>query len=68
LLAIQDGKRLKRLHLDAGEIRSGNLYYRPRTADVSIRLEVEAQNGATAAESVTAGGAASPAQTTSPRF
>jgi hypothetical protein len=62
LLAIQDGNRLKRLHLAAPEIRSGHLYYRPRSAEVSIRLEVEAENGAKAAESVTVAGAVSSAQ------
>jgi hypothetical protein len=51
-LTIRDGDEVKRLGLDAAEIRTGHLYYRPRNADLDIRLEVGAENGATATESV----------------
>jgi len=60
-LTIRDGDEVKHLGLDAGEIRTGHLYYRPRHGDLDIRLEVAAENGGTATESVRLVGAPVPA-------
>jgi hypothetical protein len=56
-LTIRDGKLLKQLQLDPGEIRVGHVYYGPRSTDLGVRLEVAAENGETASESVRVVGA-----------
>ncbi len=52
VVTIHDGDRVKRVRLDPGEIRTGHIYYRPRTAALDIRLEVAVEDGGTASESV----------------
>ncbi len=52
VVTIHDGDRVKRVSLDPGEIRTGHIYYRPRTTALDIRLEVAEENGGTASESV----------------
>ncbi len=59
-VTIRDGDQVKRVGLDPGEIRTGHLYYRPRNADLDIRLEVAVENGGTATESVRLVGAPAP--------
>jgi hypothetical protein len=51
-MMIRDGNRVRPVSLDPAEIRSGHLYYRPRNADLGIRLEVVAKDGETSAESI----------------
>jgi len=52
VVTIHDGDRVKRVRLDPGEIRTGHIYYRPRSAALDIRLEVAVEDGGTASESV----------------
>ena len=52
IVTIHDGDRVKRVRLDPGEIRTGHIYYRPRSAALDIRLEVAVEDGGTASESV----------------
>ena len=52
VVTIHDGGRVKRVRLDPGEIRTGHIYYRPRSAALDIRLEVAVEDGGTASESV----------------
>ena len=59
-VTIRDGDQVKRVGLDPREIRTGHLYYRPRNADLDIRLEVAVENGGTATESVRLVGAPAP--------
>jgi Mrp family chromosome partitioning ATPase len=57
VVTIHDGGIEKRIVLDPGEIRSGHIYYGPRSADLDVRLEVAVENGGTASESVLVVGA-----------
>jgi hypothetical protein len=59
-MTIRDGRQLKQLYLDPAEIRTGHLYYGPKTSDVGIRLEVRAEDGENESESIRVLGA--PAQ------
>lgn len=60
VVTIHDGDRVKRVRLDPGEIRTGHIYYRPRSAALDIRLEVAVEDGGTASESVLVVGASTP--------
>ncbi len=56
-VTIRDGDLVKRVPLNPGEIRTGHIYYGPRSADIDIRLEVAVEDGGTASESVRVVGA-----------
>jgi Mrp family chromosome partitioning ATPase len=58
-VTIRDGDLVKRVPLNPGEIRTGHIYYGPRSADLDIRLEVAVEDGGTATESVRVVGAMS---------
>jgi hypothetical protein len=51
-ITIRDGELVKQVPLDNATIRTGHLYYSPRSTDLGFRLEVAAEDGATASESV----------------
>ncbi len=51
-MTIRDGELVKQIALDPVTIRTGHLYYLPRSSDLGFRLEVAAEGGATASESV----------------
>ena len=51
VLAIDDGAPRKQIGLDRGQLRVGNLRYRPSSDDVSFRLEVFDQDNQSAHES-----------------
>jgi len=51
-LTIRDGKQVKSIPLDSVEIRTGHVYYEPRSTDLGIRLEVAQKNGVAASESI----------------
>jgi Mrp family chromosome partitioning ATPase len=58
-VTIRDGDLVKRVPLNPGEIRTGHIYYGPQSADLEIRLEVAAEDGGKASESVRVLGAVS---------
>lgn len=51
-LVIRDGNLVKAVPLDSMEIRTGHVYYQPRTADLGFRLEFAEDDGGTASESI----------------
>ncbi len=51
-LIIRDGSLVSEVRLDSTEVRTGHLYYRPRSEDLGIRLEVTGDDGGIASESV----------------
>jgi hypothetical protein len=51
-MTIRDGDLVKLVRLDPFEIRTGHIYYAPRNADLGIRLEMAAEDGDTASESI----------------
>ncbi len=51
-LTIRDGSLLSEVRLDSTEVRTGHIYYRPRSEDLGIRLEVTGDDGGMASESV----------------
>ena len=51
-LIIRDGSLVSEVRLDSTEVRTGHLYYRPRSEDLGIRLEVTEDDGGIASESV----------------
>jgi hypothetical protein len=51
-MTIRDGDLVKLVRLDPLEIRTGHIYYAPRNGDLGIRLEMAAEDGDTASESV----------------
>ena len=63
-LTIRDGDLVKVVRLDPGEIRNGHIYYSPRNADLGIRLEMAAEDGDSASETIRVVGP--PAPTRSP--
>jgi hypothetical protein len=51
-LLIDDGTAHRKIHLDTQQVSNGAVLYRPVSRDVSFRLEIHGQNGATAAETL----------------
>jgi hypothetical protein len=51
-MTIRDGDLVKVVRLEAGEIRTGRLYYAPRNADLGVRLEMASDDGDSASETV----------------
>jgi hypothetical protein len=54
VLKIQDGDVTEAVPFDAAQLRDGVLVYRPRTTDVSVRMEVNKRDGQQLSESVRA--------------
>lgn len=52
ILHIDDGSQHRDVKLDAGQAVNGAVLYRPKSDDVTFRLEVRNQQGAAAAESI----------------
>ena len=46
-LQIEDGKQHREVHLDAEQIANGALLYRPSSDDVTFRIELRGERGAT---------------------
>ncbi len=63
-VTIRDGDLVKVVRLEPGEIRNGHIYYAPRNADLGIRLEMAAEDGDSATETIRIVGP--PAPTTRP--
>jgi len=51
-MTIRDGDLVKVVRLDAGEIRTGHIYYAPRNADLGVRLQMASADGDSASETV----------------
>jgi hypothetical protein len=51
-VTIRDGRLVTRVRLEPEEIRAGHIYYEPRDGDLAIRLEIRAENGESATESL----------------
>jgi hypothetical protein len=51
-MTIRDGDLVKVVRLEAGEIRTGHIYYVPRNADLGVRLEMASADGDTTSETV----------------
>ena len=51
-MTIRDGDLVKVVRLEAGEIRTGHIYYAPRNADLGVRLEMASADGDTTSETV----------------
>ncbi|MBV9768255.1 MAG: hypothetical protein JOZ32_01680 [Bryobacterales bacterium] len=56
-MTIRDGGLLKQVSLDSSEIRTGHIYYEPRSTDLGIRLEVASQAAGATSESIRVMGA-----------
>ncbi len=52
LLRIDDGGQHRDVHLEPAQVANGAVLYRPHSDDVNFRLEIQASNGSTEAESL----------------
>lgn len=52
VLHIDDGPQHRDVRLDMGEVENGLVLYRPASGDVTFRLEVRGQQGASTSESI----------------
>lgn len=52
VLRIEDGGQSRALHLDASQVAAGAVLYKPASDDVTFRLEVRGEQGATVMESM----------------